>query len=112
MEREITLYDIKRENGDWFILRAYLQDGKLKLEGQDFTGLAENMFGSEEYECFYYFDLENTKKNCSSVEYRRSVKGFSRFFRRRNERSGVLCVLQRKRCSIFFFFVGLRRAIE
>ncbi len=80
MEREITLYDIKRENGDWFILRAYLQDGKLKLEGQDFTGLAENMFGSEEYECFYYFDLENTKKLAHLLNTDELLKGLAVFF--------------------------------
>lgn len=32
------------------------------MEGQDFTALAKGMYGDEEYEYFYSFDAENTKK--------------------------------------------------
>ncbi|HQM90244.1 MAG TPA: hypothetical protein PLI56_08905 [Exilispira sp.] len=36
------LYNVKAENGDQFILRAYiLSSGELQLEGQDFCELAE-----------------------------------------------------------------------
>lgn len=62
MNKEVTLYDIKRNNGDWLILKAYLSEGKLKLEGHDFTMLSESMFGDEEYEYFYFFNQENTQK--------------------------------------------------
>lgn len=61
MENMVILYDIENSNGDQFILRAYIDnDNCLLLEGQDFSSLAEEMFGDEEYEYYYSFDLENT----------------------------------------------------
>lgn len=57
----ITLYRVENK-GDLFILRAYLLDGALRLEGQDFSETAERMFGDEEYEYFYSFSLEATNK--------------------------------------------------
>lgn len=62
MKQEVSLYDIKWNNGDCLIFRAYLNEGKLKMEGHDFTSLSESMFGDEEYEYFYFFNQENTKK--------------------------------------------------
>lgn len=57
------LYNVKKENGDQFILRAYiLPSGELRFEGQDFCELAEEFYGDEEYEYYYLFDLENTNK--------------------------------------------------
>jgi len=57
------LYNVKVENGDRFILRAYiLSSGELQLEGQDFCELAEELYGDEEYEYYYLFDLQNTNK--------------------------------------------------
>ena len=60
----VILYDIKREDGDWFCLRAYIDqiDNKLFLEGQDFSKLAKDMFGDEEYEYFYIFDKISVEK--------------------------------------------------
>jgi len=60
----INLYDIKREDGDWFSLRAYIDplSNDLFLEGQDFTKLAEEMFGDEEYEYFYIFPTKSINK--------------------------------------------------
>ncbi|HPX33208.1 MAG TPA: hypothetical protein PLT36_06875 [Erysipelotrichaceae bacterium] len=62
--RIVTLYDIKREDGDWFSLRAYIDSScnKLYLEGQDFTKLAKDMFGDEEYEYFYVFSNKSVEK--------------------------------------------------
>ena len=48
--REVTLYDIERENGERFLLSARIVGGALLLDGQDFTALAADMFGDEEYE--------------------------------------------------------------
>jgi len=57
------LYNVKVENGDRFILRAYiLSSGELQLEGQDFCESAEDLYGDEEYEYYYLFDLQNTNK--------------------------------------------------
>lgn len=60
--RKIELYNIKRDNGDQFILRAYISSGCLYLEGQDFSSLAEELYGDEEYEYYYSFTKEDTDK--------------------------------------------------
>lgn len=61
------LYNVKVENGDQFILRAYiLPSGELQFEGQDFCELAEEFYGDEEYEYYYLFDLESTN-NLKSI---------------------------------------------
>lgn len=60
--RQIEIYNIKKENGDWFILRAYLANGCLILEGQDFTEMAEDIYGDEEYEYYYSFSKEDAIK--------------------------------------------------
>ena len=59
-----VLYDIERDNGDRFILRAYEDPFTcgLVLEGQDFCALAERLFGDEEYEYYYCFSKEDTEK--------------------------------------------------
>lgn len=63
MENKVTLYDIKKDDGDWFKLRAFmLSDGRLVLEGQDFSKIAKEWFSDEEHEYFYIFDFENTNK--------------------------------------------------
>lgn len=61
-DRKVNLYSIKKDNGDWFLLRAYTHNGCLTLEGQDFSQPAKAIFGDEEYEYYYSFDLENTRK--------------------------------------------------
>lgn len=61
MSSFIELRNIKNEKG-WFMLRAYLNEKGLLLEGQDFDEEAEKIFGDEEYEYWYDFDAENTKK--------------------------------------------------
>ena len=61
--REAELYNIQPDHGDWFRLTAYLRaDGSLYLEGQDFTKLAEDMFGDREYEYGYSFSKTETEK--------------------------------------------------
>lgn len=62
MEKEITLYDINKKNGDEFILRAYIKNGCLYIEGHDFSNAAQEFFGEEEYEYFYSFSKEDTTK--------------------------------------------------
>ena len=58
---KVTLYHFEN-NGDLFILRAYLNGSSLVLEGQDFSKVAEEGFGDEKYEYYYSFDPENTEK--------------------------------------------------
>ena len=59
---EIKLYDIKREDGDWFSLSAQIYEGRLILFQHDFSKLHERMFGDEECEEYFTFDEENTDK--------------------------------------------------
>ena len=59
-----VLYDIERDNGDWFSLTAYTDrpaDG-LTLFMHDFSAEAEKCFGDEEVEHFYSFSEEETAK--------------------------------------------------
>jgi len=63
MKNKVILYDIEKDNGDSFALRAFiLPDGRLSFEGQDFCKTALKWYGDEEYEYFYIFDIENTNK--------------------------------------------------
>ncbi len=63
MENKVILYNINKDNGDSFVLRAFMfPDGRLVLEGQDFCETAKNWFGDEEYEYYYTFNIENTNK--------------------------------------------------
>jgi hypothetical protein len=43
-------------------VHAYLKEGKLSLEGQDFGKAAEGISGNDEYEYFYSLSKENTDK--------------------------------------------------
>ena len=76
---KITLYRIDNK-GDLFILRAYLLDGALILEGQDFSETAERMFGDEEYEYFYSFSLEATNKLLSILGGDSILDAVNKFF--------------------------------
>lgn len=80
MQNSVTLYDIKREDGNWFRLTAYLSDGELKLEAHDFCELAESMFGDSEHETFYMFDSENTQKLLQVLETDNLLEGLQNFF--------------------------------
>ena len=61
--RKCEIYHVEKKNGDWFCLTAYLRaDGSLYLEGRDFTELAKQMFGDEEYEYAYSFSKTETEK--------------------------------------------------
>lgn len=79
-KKEITLYEIKREDGNWYRLSASLDGGCLYLEGQDFTALAESMFGDEEHEYYYSFDAENTRKLAALFRSDDLLAGLSAFF--------------------------------
>ena len=80
-DNEIDLYNIKRSNGDWLRLTAYLkEDGSVLLEGQDFTTLAEDMFGDEEFEYQYYIDKENVEKLKIALDDEDILNGLYRFF--------------------------------
>ena len=77
----MILYDIKRDNGDQFILRAYVDTFThgLILEGQDFSSTAKEMFGDEEYEYYYRFSKEETekaKKMLGNADILAAVSGF------------------------------------
>lgn len=61
VSEKVTLYRIEN-NGDLFILRAYLNGSALRLEGQDFSELAKKWYGDEEYEYYFSFDIKNTEK--------------------------------------------------
>lgn len=80
--RIVTLYDIKREDGDWFSLRAYIDSSynKLYLEGQDFTKLAKDMFGDEEYEYFYVFSKESIIKLKKALNNDDLLSGLNDYF--------------------------------
>ena len=77
---QVDIYNIKPEAGDWFRLTAYLKkDGSLYLEGQDFTKLAEEMFGDEEYEYGYSFSKTETEK-LKAIFGKDLLKGLVAFF--------------------------------
>ena len=59
---ELTLYDIKREDGDWFSLSEQIHNSKLILFRHDFSKIHEMIFGDEECETYFIFDEENTNK--------------------------------------------------
>lgn len=59
---ELKIYDIKREDGDWFSLSAQIYNSELILFQHDFSKLHEKMFGDEECETYFVFDKENTDK--------------------------------------------------
>lgn len=67
-EQKITLYQARTENGDSFHLWAWMFNGTFHISGQDFSEAAKRMFGDEEYEYFYDFDLENTNKIISILK--------------------------------------------
>jgi hypothetical protein len=48
-------------------IRAYLSDGKLVIEGQEFSDDAEAIFGGDEIEYWYSFDEGNTAKLFSKL---------------------------------------------
>lgn len=57
----ITLRDIKTGD-DWHILRAHLEDKKLEIAGHDLGPKVEAFWGDSDYEYWYDFDQENTRK--------------------------------------------------
>lgn len=80
MQRETTLYDVKREDGNWFGLTAYLDNGELRLARHDFCELAEEMYGNEEHETFYQFNAENTMKLAAVLKTEDLLKGLQVYF--------------------------------
>lgn len=60
--KEVVLYDIKRDNGDWLSLTVYYDGPILTFFAHDFTEIHELMFGDEEYEGYHTFDEENILK--------------------------------------------------
>lgn len=62
------------------MLSARIVGGALLLEGQDFTALAADMFGDEEYEYYYSFDGENTKKFAAVLGGNDLLKALQNFF--------------------------------
>jgi len=56
---EITLCSYNDDHLDSFVT-AEVKDGKLTISGQDFSMLAEELFGDSEYEYFYALNQENT----------------------------------------------------
>ena len=81
MEKKVTLYSIKSDDGDWFFLRAFMfPDGKLSLEGQDFSQLALKIFGNEEHEYYYTFDVSNTNKLIKVFETDNLLESLVNFF--------------------------------
>lgn len=57
----ITLCDYKSERL-WASVCARIENGMLRVEGQDLGDVPLEWFGSDEYEYFYDFDLSNTEK--------------------------------------------------
>ena len=46
----------------WVYVEAKVSDGCLQISGQDLGKAVEGYFGEDEYEYFYDFDRENTKR--------------------------------------------------
>ena len=85
----VYLYDIKNGN-DWFSLSADIRDGCLVLEGCDFCGLAESMFGSDEYEYYYYFSEENTVELAEALSTQDLLASLVQFFDGKNRNKEFL----------------------
>lgn len=79
-DKKVNLYQIKEDNGDQFILRAYIYDGCLILEGHDFSETAKNFFGDEEYEYYYSFDIDNTNKRIKAFKTTNILSALVQFF--------------------------------
>ena len=77
---ELTLYDIKREDGDWFSLSAQIQGSKLVLFRHDFSKIHEMMFGDEECETYFVFDEENTDKLFDSFKTKDMLTSLYNYF--------------------------------
>ena len=75
----IKLYDIK-EGNNWFSMNAAIRNGKLEMIGTDFCKLAEDMFGGEEVEHIYNFDMENTEKLRKFLAEEDLIEGLNKFF--------------------------------
>lgn len=58
---EIKLCDTVSERGH-ILVRAILEDDRLKIAGSDTGEMVEEWFGCYEYEYFYFFNSENTQK--------------------------------------------------
>lgn len=106
MKREITLYDIKREDGNWFSLTACLNNGELRLAGHDFCKLAEKMYGNEEHETFYQFNVENTIKLAAVLNTKNLLKGLQLYFdgKMRDREFLTLCEENNIKYSSFSWF--------
>lgn len=82
MSNKVELYNITQDEDNSFILRAFLNlDGSLTLEGQDFCTLAKDLYGDEEYEYYYIFDLENTNKLKILFETDNLLESLKRYFK-------------------------------
>lgn len=106
MKREITLYDIKREDGNWFSLTAYLNNGELRLASHDFCKLAEDMYGNEEHETFYQFNVENTTKLAAVLKTKNLLKWLQLYFdgKMRDREFLSLCEKNNIKYSSFSWF--------
>lgn len=60
---EIDLCNYKSERVDVYV-RAYIEDGCLIIEGQDLGKFVEEICGDSDYEYWYVFDKDATKKLC------------------------------------------------
>lgn len=78
----VELYHAWGKSGDQFFLGAcILPSGELQLKGQDFCKFAKEFYGDEEYEYFYYFDIENTNKLKSILKAEDLLKSLVEFYR-------------------------------
>lgn len=76
----IDIFNVTRGN-DQFHLFMRLTNDELRIEGHDFSRLAESMFGGDEYEYFYDFDKENTVKLKEALGETDVIRGVLNFFK-------------------------------
>lgn len=62
-----VLCDYKLKNASVYV-EASINGGKLLISGQDLGSLVEELFHDSDYEYFYSFDEENTRKLLGSLK--------------------------------------------
>ena len=75
-----TLYDIGKQNGDWFKMEAFFTGVELVLLIHDFSNMHEDIFGDDESEVFYVFDSENVEKLISVFHTTDLLASLSEFY--------------------------------
>lgn len=63
---KVTLCNERTEKV-WVTVTAFINGGRLTVEGQDLGSAPSEWFGSDEYEYCYCFDRENTEKLLSAI---------------------------------------------